>query len=672
MRAQDDSRDVALLGSQVTGVEAVKLFLVLTGRNAWHNTWCGGYGGSAALHCDLESAKGYAEPRRTQGTTFTIRTVPAVMLSSRGGSVVIVEFHTVDSFVRLDVSAAVAHLRSGSTVRDTLAVLRRGAGFWTGEVPKWDSFIPAVVGQGDVPVPLRARQRLTTFRSSRSGSRSSLDWSSEGTCNRPGSTLRVVDALRRATGSAAMRRMPPSADSLQIPVHVRRSHPLDPRSHSIPATRTPAGPPWPSWEEPPADGWWVADTTWREIVYSAIMVGRDPLPWLIKHPQLASQEIISRVSPLWAYLVRDAVPAASPARPHLRRSPVYTLSEASGRAAFGYRFGMTMADWLCTSQMGLGPTRHCEDAPYPAGAAPGWGTARSRPDLHGAHQKSGLPWLIEAKGGAMVKPGTLTDGAAQLARGSALLPTAHLKVLTAANLDPVVWMSVDIEEPPPLTSPPQVMPWPQDSPILDRALANLLTFQSLHLAPPQTRRIVTVGESALAPGELPWGGLSLLEHDRSTTALRSDPPDRARSRARGYGGDLLMAPTALPDLHIGMTRRLYSACAQLAALAAEAASRADRGALPLVVDGLQDAGSEDQRQGRLENEMGIRREQLAAWLRELGVELALQVEAAYERGGRTSWTELLDQEPETVELPGDFLEGVADDTYLAVRPPLGA
>ena len=53
MRAQDDSRDVALLGSQVTGVEAVKLFLILTERHAWHNTWCGRYEGPAALHCGL-------------------------------------------------------------------------------------------------------------------------------------------------------------------------------------------------------------------------------------------------------------------------------------------------------------------------------------------------------------------------------------------------------------------------------------------------------------------------------------------------------------------------------------------------------------------------------------------------------------------------------------------
>ncbi|MFI0168048.1 hypothetical protein [Streptomyces sp. NPDC017095] len=89
------------------------------------------------------------------------------------------------------------------------------------------------------------------------------------------------------------------ADALDIPVRVRSDGDLakwDRRQASK------AAQPWPATDALPADGEFLATTTWRQLVTAATSVGRDLAPWLRKTPAFAVNELIARVAPLQAYL----------------------------------------------------------------------------------------------------------------------------------------------------------------------------------------------------------------------------------------------------------------------------------------------------------------------------------------------------------------------------------
>ena len=98
-------------------------------------------------------------------------------------------------------------------------------------------------------------------------------------------------------------------------------------------------------------------------------VGRDVAPWLLWSPSLAWQEVVARESPLRAFLVRVPSPiVGSPTGWALQPSLAYTKgTERTAQAAFGYRLGMTMTEWVARGLCGLGATTHCE-ADLPTGA----------------------------------------------------------------------------------------------------------------------------------------------------------------------------------------------------------------------------------------------------------------------------------------------------------------
>lgn len=164
--------------------------------------------------------------------------------------------------------------------------------------------------------------------------------------------------------------MPPDAppeelvandDDFDLPVVVRRATPLAPRRRPGDRRLNEATLPWPG-GLPAATGEYVTTMTWRDLLDAAMTVGREVAPWLLRFPGLAWQEVVARESPLRAFLVRvDSPLAASPTGWALRSSVVYTEGTERTAQAFGYRLGMTMAEWVVRGLCGLGPTTHCED-----------------------------------------------------------------------------------------------------------------------------------------------------------------------------------------------------------------------------------------------------------------------------------------------------------------------
>lgn len=78
--------------SPLKGITRGLLYYVHTGRNAWHSTWITRYA-SGCMHTTLESAKEYAEKRRTRGTVFYIKQLPCLIFRSRNTCVLVTEIN---------------------------------------------------------------------------------------------------------------------------------------------------------------------------------------------------------------------------------------------------------------------------------------------------------------------------------------------------------------------------------------------------------------------------------------------------------------------------------------------------------------------------------------------------------------------------------------------------
>ncbi len=68
------------------------LYYVLTGRNAWHSKWITQYA-DGCMHTTLDSAKGFAESRRTSGTVFYIKHLPCLIFRSLKQNLMVTEIN---------------------------------------------------------------------------------------------------------------------------------------------------------------------------------------------------------------------------------------------------------------------------------------------------------------------------------------------------------------------------------------------------------------------------------------------------------------------------------------------------------------------------------------------------------------------------------------------------
>ncbi|GAA3723137.1 hypothetical protein GCM10022399_44410 [Terrabacter ginsenosidimutans] len=235
--------------------------------------------------------------------------------------------------------------------------------------------------------------------------------------------------------------VPTPPDSVRVPVQVEEgfSRPFTrPRPYEVEKKHDP----WPNtW--PPSGGFYDVHTTWRQILDAAMDVGRDPSIWLAAFPELASNELLSRITPLTAYLHHDG----SQTPLSLRPSPVYSHgAERSAKGVMSYRLGMTMTQWVSRHLIGLPWTIHAEDA-APAGATSDWFAPGKRPDLWAPprHVGDGY-WVLEAKGARRLGRPNVVDGIAQLqAITPAVLPLSHHKVVVGASVEDLVFCFIRYE-----------------------------------------------------------------------------------------------------------------------------------------------------------------------------------------------------------------------------------
>ncbi|UTV88051.1 hypothetical protein KDX00_06105 [Cobetia amphilecti] len=68
------------------------LYYVHTGRNAWHSTWVTQYS-NGCMHTTIESAKHYAEKRRTRGTVFYIKQLPCLIFRTEKATLIVTEIN---------------------------------------------------------------------------------------------------------------------------------------------------------------------------------------------------------------------------------------------------------------------------------------------------------------------------------------------------------------------------------------------------------------------------------------------------------------------------------------------------------------------------------------------------------------------------------------------------
>lgn len=80
-------------GAVADSMHPARIFYVYQGRNAWHSTWITNYSENC-MHTSLKSAKDFAEKKRVQGTVFNIREMPAIVLRSLAGDILVTQINT--------------------------------------------------------------------------------------------------------------------------------------------------------------------------------------------------------------------------------------------------------------------------------------------------------------------------------------------------------------------------------------------------------------------------------------------------------------------------------------------------------------------------------------------------------------------------------------------------
>jgi hypothetical protein len=468
------------------------------------------------------------------------------------------------------------------------------------------------------------------------------------------------------------------ADAFDVPVLVRRSSPLRPERRPNKKRIDRAWSPWPTVGEVPPIGDYLVTTTWRDVIDAAMTVGRDAFAWLAAVPALASAEIIARRSPLAAYLYRTGIQSLLPGTAAYRLEPnvVYQEgTEKTARALFAYRIGMTMAEWACRRLMGLGPTIHAEAVPWLPGRGPAWLQKNGQPDLVGFHVQSPKTWLVEAKAARRLGKFELSKGVGQLS-ATGLMTGPHMRVLCGTSIEHRVFMTVDVEvvghgvESGAAADDWEHSPDEDDDELLALVRSRMLNFYALEALPRGSLSVRPVGPGVAGPQSPKGPAANLLvplERDESTRTERLLANDAAAYRRRPPSSrfDMLTGQVPGTDVVMGMSRRLFSACRNLASEQAQLLLdvEAELPGLPKTLSG--ELTVEEEIEDRLRERRSFfaereayRFDQLRGTTRE-----------AYEIGRESSWEELLNVQPELVtEPPAYLLESATPDTYLAIEP----
>lgn len=343
-------------------------------------------------------------------------------------------------------------------------------------------------------------------------------------------------------------------------------------------------------------------------------------------------------------------------------------TERTAQAAFGYRIGMTMAEWACRGLMGLGPTSHAE-AVTPTCAGPAWSSELGLPDLVGDHPVAPSTWLVEAKGARRLMRGVLVKGAAQLSVAD-LVHGPHMRVLCGASLEHRLFVTIDVEKVEGDAHDNTIQdvddPASSDQTLMALARSRMLFYLALISLSATERRIVPVGPGVTDRTERRAGATVVLLEDEPTTDMERSAARRDEIRYRRRPGlerlDMLVGRVPGTDLTIGMSRRLFAACRRLAEVQSRIAADVDREYPPVGPDELESVSDEQMQVLRVQ-----RRSLYWQQERALSSNIAGALRAGFARGEQQSWEALLgERTPLRVNTPSVIVEAATSDTYLAL------
>lgn len=177
MKPLDWETDQKFLDSELKSLKCVTLYLLSTGRNAWHSTWSTRYQKSAALFSTFEAARNTAETARNRGTTFKITQYPGLAFFSLEGVVALVEFHSNPTFGKLKQEFIYEYLSIGTPIRDAIApFVKVDKQFWNPPFPSQDSFVNLKSDLAENLEPNLQPSYLKSWNSVASGSNYYLGW----------------------------------------------------------------------------------------------------------------------------------------------------------------------------------------------------------------------------------------------------------------------------------------------------------------------------------------------------------------------------------------------------------------------------------------------------------------------------------------------------------------
>ena len=163
--------------SELKDLQLITVYLLSTGRNAWHGTWSKKYRRAAALFASFDKAKAAAEKTRNRGTTFEIAQYPGLAMFTNAGVIIITEIHSKEPFARLKFEKIDERVKIGTVI--SLAIepfLKATDEFWNRPFPSESSFVRARSNLAENFEPLPPNNYLKKWGSHAMGSTYYLRW----------------------------------------------------------------------------------------------------------------------------------------------------------------------------------------------------------------------------------------------------------------------------------------------------------------------------------------------------------------------------------------------------------------------------------------------------------------------------------------------------------------
>ncbi|MFL0411132.1 hypothetical protein ACH0AH_08145 [Microbacterium paludicola] len=209
MKSMSSREHAELLASEIYGVAAVKAFLVVRKRNAWHSTTSNQYRSESALFASLSAAESAAEMWRGRGSRFVIEEQPAIAVLSPYGAVITADVNAPKPFGGWNAEGGLDLLAPGGKVSVAVGALGRG-GLWKRPAHA-DSIVQAADDlQGSIDSEFLSSATVYLEHTSNVGgtgrqrSRHDLAWTEGKRDVDPSPVLEIVDRVREKFGVSSV------------------------------------------------------------------------------------------------------------------------------------------------------------------------------------------------------------------------------------------------------------------------------------------------------------------------------------------------------------------------------------------------------------------------------------------------------------------------------------